>query len=82
MSHLHPNEQGTNLLLVPQFVTISHLVLIGGTCRPVLPTELSNEKHMEATQNVRITTLPFIVDGLIDISKQDIFRILFSIFWV
>lgn len=81
MPHLRPNEQGTELLLVPQFVTISHLVLIGETCRPVLPTQLPNEKHMEATHNVRITTRPFLVDGVIDISKQDIPGILLCIFW-
>lgn len=38
----------------------------------MLPIELPNEKHMEATHNVRITTLPFLVDRVIDISKQDI----------
>ena len=36
----------------------------------MLPRELANEKHMEVTHNGRITTLPLLVDRVIDISKQ------------
>lgn len=38
----------------------------------MLPQELPNEKHMEATHNGRIATPPLLVDRVIDISKQGV----------
>lgn len=46
----------------------------------MLPTVLSNEKHVAATHTVRITILQFLVDRAVGISKYEKFRMMCRVF--